>query len=948
MGRTTSKRQGTPGQQSSKHENGAVGPGKKLQKQKSNGLLNGHSKSAQADTSSTPPLPATLPQSNGQARHDPVADTPKMLNEALRRISVGGYDESSSGESYHNHPTISISHETHRRIDVNSAKNPAVHRDYNPFSLFTVLRSCPLWDTIAILIVLLQIPPTILTIVHLLFALLTFVPPSTAGHSFTITDIFEGAIGTPSLGTIVVIDLVVLVVWLFLWRPLQDISLDIAQSVIALTLGGGTSGRDAGYWNVCTCLGIIGLSHIVKTGGLKNTPGIRMLLPENSILLNSDLDDPLDFPLVQNNKGIQAGVRTLLAIHILTQGLVRYIRDWYVRRERRDSLSNANGDPEAAKWNIHSTENQTIETTHNHTHNTLSSNDDLSFTNGADKTLTAKKKRKASALVRIRQPLWSALASTKIVMAKEYETSRTAKESAGTNATDVNNLGNAPFSTEPDRIWITYIGFDEIYFNTSFFPTHSPTDSAEQNANTSGIDRSKPFYVRINNSPWALTRIHPTENEGQTERSWGGEIRGLAPMSSYECEFISTVDDSRVFSTNLKTKQGPTADASAPPLLSPSVQQSPTTTLRTSIAGLEVQRDEEVNKQKRVRKDQKSKTNTARRDIDKLSTGMSSAGGNDDRLRQKVQQSNLHAKQADEAVITLTTELEQIETLPEEEARHFKAAKSSYQYHKDTHKANRKDFEEDKNESTRRIAALNAEVTSFQQEKEKFQKRIKNQKEKFERITDANARGLDEAQRKETERIAKDSERTRTETSLLERVASLTPQIQSMQSELSAVWQNVQHMQQLSLQAYQAQFSQPQNPYENMSDHQSAGNNSTYTWNPTANFNPSAGYMSHGGGFDSQQSIRTRGRSSSMLSNVSGFTQSSSEDKEFMPNYLQQSYYDGLVQDHAVEQGISEGSSNASAEGSQSDPKSPVPGYRSGTIIGGSRYVNPWDETGGR
>jgi len=110
--------------------------------------------------------------------------------------------------------------------------------------LSTVLSSLPLQDTIAILIVLLQIPPTFLSIVHLLFATLTFVPPSsTALSALSFPDILNGTLGTPSVATIFFVDAVVLLVWLFLWSPLQDIALDLAQTVIALTLGGGTNGR---------------------------------------------------------------------------------------------------------------------------------------------------------------------------------------------------------------------------------------------------------------------------------------------------------------------------------------------------------------------------------------------------------------------------------------------------------------------------------------------------------------------------------------------------------------------------------------------------------------------------------------------------------------------------------------------------------------------------------
>ncbi len=38
-----------------------------------------------------------------------------------------------------------------------------------------------------------------------------------------------------------------------------------------------------------------------------------------------------------------------MAIHILTQGLVRWIREWYLRREKKDLQSQTQQDPEAGK-----------------------------------------------------------------------------------------------------------------------------------------------------------------------------------------------------------------------------------------------------------------------------------------------------------------------------------------------------------------------------------------------------------------------------------------------------------------------------------------------------------------------------------------------------------------------------------------------------------------------
>src|SRR3954467_2124466 len=129
---TANKRQqGAANHRDTRHENGLVGPGKRVHKQKSNGHLNGHARSTET-LPLPPPLPATPPHTNGHARQSLPADNPadsKMPVDGPRRPSVSAYSESSSSDSFANPPVIAVSSENHRRIDVNAAKNPDVHRD---------------------------------------------------------------------------------------------------------------------------------------------------------------------------------------------------------------------------------------------------------------------------------------------------------------------------------------------------------------------------------------------------------------------------------------------------------------------------------------------------------------------------------------------------------------------------------------------------------------------------------------------------------------------------------------------------------------------------------------------------------------------------------------------------------------------------------------------------
>ncbi len=109
-------------------------------------------------------------------------------------------------------------------------------------------------------------------------------------------------------------------------------------------------------------------------------------------------------------------------------------------------------------------------------------------------------------------------------MIKEYELSHAAQEAAGSEATDVDNLGNAPFYSQPEQIWICYVGHDEVCFSTSVFPD---PDEPHENGHATGpsyIDPSKPFYVKVNSAVWRPTRIVPADREqGDGDADEGGD-----------------------------------------------------------------------------------------------------------------------------------------------------------------------------------------------------------------------------------------------------------------------------------------------------------------------------------------------------------------------------------------------------------------------------------------
>ncbi|EKD21080.1 uncharacterized protein L3040_000881 [Drepanopeziza brunnea f. sp. 'multigermtubi'] len=930
-GPATSKRQpGAANKRDTRHESGLVGPGKEVQRQKSNGHINGHAKSPEKKGISTPPMPGTPPPSNGSARRPVLGDSMaehKMVADMSRKASVDGCSDSAS-DVYQNASGSPATIENHRQINVNAAKNPAVHHDALSFAL-TVLWSCPLWDTLAILIVLLQIPPTFISIIHLLFATLTFVPPSTAATSgLSFTDILQGTLGTPSVGTIFLIDVIVLMVWLFLWGPLQDIALDLAQTVIALTLGGGTSGKGAGTKNVLWCFSVIGISHYFQ-GNTTQHFGLRALMASKGFLGSPDPDDPLEPRSIHGNKR-HGLIRSILAIHILTQGVVRYIRDWYVRREKRDN-SVSFGDPEAGKA-LDASSDSTIATQ-------TPENDSSASTVVGTPATTLKKKKKQSAQVRIRQPLWAALASTKIVMVKEYETSHTASESAGANAKGTNDLGNAPFNSEADRIWITSVGPDEVSFSTSFFPVHK-TSEGGKSLDQYGIDRSKPFYVKVNHTIWQPTRIKFISGTEQTPgrgTKWYGVIVGLAPTSSYQCDFYSTRDDSVIFSASVRTLQSPTADLSSGITPGSHIQGrpgSPTTTLRTSIGTQKAKLADQKGILNARRREQRIKLGLLKKEIDKLNASLTSTGGSDDKQRQKIQQFNLNMRQAEEKIRELESEIESFRAVPTDYSARHSSAKAEIQSQRDKHKLARSDFESAKQAADREVEDRKGDLASLQQKCDHKQGRLSYLHSKHESLTDANAKGLDEAQRKEREREAKRLQRKEHSDFYASREAAISRHIFDGNEALKALGEAIQTLQQkvdhaqLQRGAFQPNYS-PAMSSQNL-DHATfvpdgesgAMNGDASLWNPTSNPTSSVwAYPTQSAPPPpaySPRPNRTRGRSSSMLSNVSGFTQSSSEGQT-------NSAYPAMGKVIGSDAGDErqDSTSSGSGNGSVGDPRSP-------------------------
>ncbi|KAF2278495.1 uncharacterized protein EI97DRAFT_499912 [Westerdykella ornata] len=885
-----------------RHENGLAAPGKRIAKQKSNPQLNGHANGTSPEPTSTPPLPdnvhshiITHPGVPSDAVHGPVAAANHSTATAVSRASParegrdscgleGPFDAHDIGRPYDTRPDGSSS-------DAASLSSPRPFAKSAPYKnnmltmATTILTSCPLRDVLAILILLLQLPPTVLTLVQFLFASLTFVPPQ-AGTPLSalsvfpsFTDIFAGSGGSPSIFTIVFADAFILIIWLMLWVPVQSFLLDLAQAVIAIALGGAAAAQTGRTNSIFICFGIIFTKHVFRSRPLRqyvsHLAGSGLFRGGLDFLMSPPPSSSSNF---KNFSTTHGWPRSLLGIHILAQGLLRMIRRSLSRRDAAQPLpTGKKTDPEAGVHLPRPSTAQldpTADVPGSLTGDGRPPGPSPAAQPARDRVSSSRRKRKQAAHVRSQQPFWAALASTKVTVMKEMESNRAANDAGEANAKDANHIGNALWTGEEDRVWISQVGPTDISFRVSMGSEEEPQDEGDVTNGhaVSGIDRSKPFYLRVNGADWSSTRIRPAEEDGETG-IWTGEIFGLTALANYFCEFVRTSDNEVFYSTSLITSVGPTDEQV--PVASPSAHQtlrpsSPTTTLKNSIAAADQKLQDLRNRLKRNRKDHKAAITAIKKEVETLTNRLANAGGNDERQHQRVRQFNQNIKQADAAAADFALQIDSLGEVPREEMDNAHAKKQAWKQERDHKNAVSADLENCKNEIERQAHNVESDIAAVLQKRERLRQRQTALIEKHDRLITANIEGLSAKQRREQERAALRAERAAIENQYRSSINGFERRANEMQSLTAQLLANIQHLETLLLQEAQQPSTVPSTPEGPLPGTSTVSPAPSIAFSTipfpslTAQVNPST---------STPASIRGgRGRSSSMLSNISGFT----------------------------------------------------------------------------
>jgi len=361
------------------------------------------------------------------------------------------------------------------------------------------------------------------------------------------------------------------------------------------------------------------------------------------------------------------------------------------------------------------------------------------------------------------------------------------------------------------------------------------------------------------------------------------------------------------------------ASIASPPAHQTLRPSSPTTTLKNSIAAADQQLQEQRNRLKRNKKDHKTAIGTIRKDVDTLSNRLANAGGNDERQRQRVLQFTQNIRQADDAAADFALQADNLGDIPEDEVKEAAVTKAEWKKERDSKNAISEEFDNVKAEIERQVQSVESDIAATLQKRERLQHRQVKLNEQHDRLVLANQEGFTAKQRREQERAALRQQRSDVENQYRSNINGFERRTEEHNHTTAQLMQTIQHYEDMLLQQSQHHMSVPTTPEgplpgTSMSPHANAFTSFTF---PSLNshINSTPGSIRKG-----------RGRSSSMLSNISGFTDGFDEPVSPSQYHLGNSFNTpALANGRNGSHGSGSLSSGTSSQSSsQRDPMSPV------------------------
>ena len=356
----------------------------------------------------------------------------------------------------------------------------------------------------------------------------------------------------------------------------------------------------------------------------------------------------------------------------------------------------------------------------------------------------------------------------------------------------------------------------------------------------------------------------------------------------------------------------------------PNSPTSPATTLRQSIHTFEISLNESIVRQKKNKKDNKAVSTAIKKDIDVFNGKISKLASEDRAHMNRHLQWNQHTRQAEEAVSSITSEIESLGSLTQEELKMSRDKRASWDGTRRQEIMTREQLIRGKDAAQRERIAVQAEATSTQQKKDRLIARRAKLNDQYERLQSATVQGLTDKQRKNSKQAAKEIERMQAEQQLQDQISSCNQAWQESRLLVNHYMQQAQVLES----AFQEQQLFPSAPRPNgrpltpegdlPGENRQYAATATFRSPPFGTADSTAGLRSHS---SSIRQMEHRPRSTSIRSGNSHYTDFDDPDPALpIPSRVVETIREKGRKRSVVSAG------GSSSSNSQRDPASPVVG----------------------
>ncbi len=396
--------------------------------------------------------------------------------------------------------------------------------------------------------------------------------------------------------------------------------------------------------------------------------------------------------------------------------------------------------------------------------------------------------------------------------------------------------------------------------------------------------------VRVNSADWSSISCQGDWTD-EKKHSLVGKIFGLMASTNYIIEFVRASDLKTLYAASLLTRslatsyQGKLSDFRNPALNrstdfpgTTTLQQpqdslrpsSPCTTLKNSITATHFKLNEKRSNTRKARKDYRTAESAIEKDVDSFKSRLASRGGTDERQKQRKIQYSQNIRQAEEAAALIISQTVDLGEIPEHTHETFAASRQKWQEGLNRRDAIREELDKTKLEGDYEESAARSEHAAVKQKREKLQARLNRINQQYDDLVSTNAQNLKAKVKQNRDRALLVASWQRQEQEFQGKTQGFEAQTRELGAKTARLDSQVYYLEIGQNQYLQGQHSIPPTP------------EALYSTLATSRIPP--GLQSYSMYSNFQQPIgtpparhsslrrQTKGRSSSMLSEVSGFT----------------------------------------------------------------------------